>query len=205
MIPRLERLVATVKGHGPKDAKVAAAIDTLKQLSRREGIRIAIVGGMAAIFHGYERFTKDIDIIVGSNDLDPLIRVAPNYGIKVIWRDPRGWHKLRFGGIDIEVVPEGGEPNPQAPTSIPGLKNLGVREGVEYATLEGWVETTLASNRILDQADVVQVVKKLDAPAMRKVRSHLGRVHRRYVRAFDELCAVAEQEKEQERERGGHR
>ncbi len=202
---RLERLVATVKGHEPKDAKVAGALEVLKTLSRREGIPMAIIGGLAAIHHGYERFTKDIDIVVGKALLDPLLRVAPRYGIKVIWQDPKGWHKLRYRGLDIEIVPEGGAPGKNAPTPIPGVQHLGVGEGAEYASLEGWMETKLASNRRLDQADVVQVLKKIDSLRARKVRNHLARVHRTYLRRFDELHAAAEEEKVQERERGGPR
>jgi hypothetical protein len=60
-LARLERLVATVQGREPGDAKFAAALGVLDTLSRSEDIPIAIVGGMAAIHHGYERFTKDID------------------------------------------------------------------------------------------------------------------------------------------------
>jgi hypothetical protein len=52
---------------------------------------------------------------------------------------------------------------------------------------------------------VVQVLKKVDAAAIREIRKHLSRVHRRYVREFNELHRMAEDEKEQERERGGPR
>jgi hypothetical protein len=204
-LARLERLVATVKGQGKGDAKFNAALEVLDTLSRREGIPIAIIGGMAAIHYGYERYTKDIGVVVGKRHLDPLIRVAPLYGIKINWQDPKGWHKLRYGGVDIEIVPEGGEPNKNAPTSIPGLKQLGVQDGAEYATLEGWMETKLASNRQLDRADVVQVMKKTDSPTLRRVRTHMNKVHPTYLLRFDELRALAEEEMEQERERGGRR
>ena len=204
-LARLERLVATVQGREPGDARFAAALGVLDTLSRSEGIPIAIIGGMAAIHHGYERFTKDIDVVVGRSHLDPLTRVAPRYGIKVIWQDPRGWHKFRFGGVDIEIVPEGGQPRKDAPTTIPGVKQLGVREGARYANLEGWTETKLASNRQLDRADLVQVMKKTEAANLRKARKHIAKVHRSYPLLFDELHAMAVAEMEQERERGGPR
>jgi hypothetical protein len=204
-LARLERLVRVVKGQGQGDPKLAAALETLGTLSRKEGIPIAIIGGLAAIHHGYERYTKDVDIVVGKGHLDPLLRVAPNYGIKVIWQDPDGWHKLRHGGVDIEVVPEGGQPRRNAPTTIPGLKQLGVHEGAEYANLEGWMVTKLASNRQLDRADVVQVMKKTTPAALRKVRNHVAKVHDAYLRLFDELLAARDEEMEQEKERGGRR
>src|ERR1700730_17305234 len=116
----LERTVATVKGQDAQESRFAKALATLKTLSRKEGIPLAIVGGVAAIHHGYERFTKDIDVVVGSGNLDILTRVAPQYGIKVTWNDPEGWHKLQCEGVPIDVVPEGRKPRKDAPTVIPG-------------------------------------------------------------------------------------
>ena len=77
----LERLVAAVKGQEEQESKFAKALATLRTLARKEGIPLAIVGGLAAIHHGYERFTKDIDVVVRSGHLDILTRVAPQYGI----------------------------------------------------------------------------------------------------------------------------
>src|SRR5262245_28968098 len=115
----LERTVIAVKDRGAVDSKVARALTTLQTLSQKEGSPLAIVGGLAAIRHGYERFTKDIDVVVGSANLTVLTRVAPRYGIKVIWKDPDGWHKLQCEGISIDVVPEGRKPRKDAPTRIP--------------------------------------------------------------------------------------
>src|SRR3989440_9402359 len=136
----LERTVAAVKGQEAQESKFAKALATLKALSRKEGIPLAIVGGLAAIHHGYERFTKDIDVVVQSRNLDLLPRVAPHYGIKVIWNDPEGWHKLQCEGVPIDVIPEGRKPRKDAPTAIPGPAQLGVREGAGYAGIGGWVE-----------------------------------------------------------------
>src|SRR5437667_9510483 len=113
----LERRVAAVKGQGVQDSKFARALATLRALARKEGIPLAIVGGLAAIHHGYERFTKDIHVVVHSGNLDILTRVAPHYGIKVIWKDPDGWHKLQCEGVHIDVVPEGRKPRKDAQTA----------------------------------------------------------------------------------------
>src|SRR6266851_3205761 len=134
----LERVVAAVKGRDEQESKFAKALATLRTLSRKEGIPLAIVGGLAAIHHGYERFTKDIDVVVRSANLDILTRVAPQYGIKVIWKDPEGWHKLQCEGVPIDVVPEGRKPRKDAPSTIPSPEQLGVRDGAGYATLAGW-------------------------------------------------------------------
>jgi hypothetical protein len=155
----LERVVAAVKGQEGQESNFAKALAALKALSRKEGSSLAIVGGLAAIHHGYERFTKAIDLVAPSRDLSILPRVAPRYGIKVIWIDPEGWHKLQCEGVHIDVVPEGRKPRKDAPTAIPSPEQLGVREGADYAGIAGWMETKLGSYRVQDQADVVQVIK----------------------------------------------
>ena len=201
----LERLVAVVKGEDTPESSFARALTTLQALWRKEGIAMAIVGGLAAIHHGYQRFTRDIDVVVQGRHLDVLTRVAPQYGIKVIWKDPDGWHKLQCEGVPIDVVPEGRKPRKDAPTAIPTPEQLGVREGAGYAGIAGWVETKLGSYRVQDRADVVQVIKGATPATVRKIRKHLGKAHATYLRRFDELLEAAEQEKEQERERGGGR
>jgi hypothetical protein len=202
-LDNLERIVAAVKGEEPPESKFAKALTTLEALSRKEGIAMAIVGGLAAIHHGYQRFTKDIDVVVQSRHLDILTRVAPHYGIKVIWKDPDGWHKLQCEGVPIDVVPEGRKPRKDAPTAIPTPKQLGVREGAGYAGIAGWVETKLGSYRVQDRADIVQVMKVATPATLTKIRKHLGKTHATYLRRFEELLEAAEEEKEQERERGG--
>jgi hypothetical protein len=199
----LERMVAAVKGHEAKESKFAKALATLKALSRKEGIPLAIVGGLAAIHHGYERFTKDIDVVVSTRNLDILVRVAPKYGIKVIWTDPEGWHKLQCEGVPIDVVPEGRKPRNDAPTAIPGPEKLEVRAGADYAGIGGWMETKLGSYRVQDRADVVQVIKVTPAATVKNIRKHLGKAHSTYLQRFDELLAAAKDEMQQERERGG--
>jgi len=201
----LERIVAAVKGEGTPESKFARALATLQELSRKEGITMAIVSGLAAIHHGYQRFTKDIDVVIQSGHLDILTQVAPRYGIKVIWKDQHGWHKLQCEGVPIDVVPEGRKPRKDAPTAIPNPEQLGVREGAGYAAIAGWMETKLGSFRVQDRADVVQVIKVTPAATLRKIRKHLGNVHAIYLGRFDELFEAAREEQEQERERGGAR
>src|SRR5436305_14095029 len=151
----LERVVAAVKGQEAQESKFARALATLQTLSRKEGIPLAIVGGLAAIHHGYERFTKDIDVVVRSGNLAILTRVAPQYGIKVIWNDPDGWHKLQCEGVSIDVVPEGRKPRKDAPAAIPGPEQLGVRAGAGYAGAAGSMATKRGSSRVQARADAV--------------------------------------------------
>ena len=204
-VAKLRRLVEAVNRPGEENSEFDRAMKVLKTLSRKEGIPLAIVGGMAAINYGYERFTQDIDVVVARQHLDVLIRVAPKYGVKVIWQDPHGWHKLQYEGVRIEIVPEGGKPSKDAPTKIPGPSRLGVLEGMAYANLEGWVETKLGSGRRQDQADVVQVLKKTALAERERIGKYIAGVHAIYLRLFEELIIAAEEEMQQEEERGGPR
>jgi hypothetical protein len=204
-LAQLERVIAAVDRPGQEHSEFDRALRVLEELSRKEGIPIAIIGGMTAIKYGYKRYTKDIDVVVAQPHLDTLIRVAPKYGIKVIWHDPKGWHKFEYEGVRIEVVPEGAKPRKDAPVMIPGPQQLGVSEGSGYASIEGWIETKLGSGRAFDRGDVVQVLKKTDPTTIAKIREHITTVHAAYLRLFDELASAAEEEKEQEAERGGPR
>lgn len=204
-LAKLERLIAAVDHPGQKNSEFDRVLDVLKDLSRKEGIPIAIIGGMAAIKHGYKRYTHDVDMVIAQQQLDTIIHVAPRYGIKIIWHDPHGWHKFQYEDVRIEVVPEGGKPRKDAPTTIPSPQQLGVSEGSDYASLEGWTETKLGSGRAQDRADIIQVLKKSEPAAIEKIREHIGKVHSLYLRLFDELAVAAEEEKQQEAERGGPR
>src|SRR5438477_523397 len=95
-LERLEGVIAVVKDSADKDPKMAAAFDALRALSSKENVPLAVVGGLAAIYHGYERLTNDIDVVVAKNLLNVIVRVAPRYGVKVLWHDPAGWHKLQY-------------------------------------------------------------------------------------------------------------
>ncbi len=201
----LERLVAAVRRQGQRESKFTWTLSVLTTLSRKEGFPLAIIGDLGAIHHGYERFTKDINVVVPKRQLDVIVRVVPKYGIKVVWHDPHGWHKLQYEGVAIDIVPEGGKPREDAPTTIPGPRALGVPEGTNYASLAGWIETKLGSNRIQDRADVVQVMKATAATVLGKVRKSISKVHSLYLQRFDDLLAEATEEKKQEKERGGPR
>jgi hypothetical protein len=202
---KLRWLVAAVNRPGEESSEIGRALDVLRTLSQKEAIPIAIVGDVAAIRHGYERLTNNLDVVIARLHQDTIICVAPQYGIKVSWHDPNGWHKLQFEGLKIEVVPEGAKPSKNAPTTIPGPSHLGVAQGLGYANMEGWVETKLGAGRRQDQADIVQVLKNADPEAIESIRAHVAKVHYLYSCLFEELVTAAEEEKQQEGQRGGPR
>src|SRR5712692_8190811 len=63
--------------------KESAVHKTLRKIAKRLqdlGIPYAIVGGMAMFFHGYRRFTEDVDILVTPADLREVHRQLEGLG-----------------------------------------------------------------------------------------------------------------------------
>jgi hypothetical protein len=198
----LEGMVAAVKSHEVQESKFAKALATLQALSRKEGIPLAIVGGLAAIHHGYERFTKDIDVVVQSGDLDILTRVAPATGLKLSGMTRKGGTNCNAKGSPLMSFPRVASPETTRLPSSPAPSNWGGREGAGYAGIAGWMETKVGSYRVQDRADSVQVIKATTSATLLRIRRRLGKAHAIYLGRFDELLEAAKEEKEQERERG---
>ena len=55
----------------------------LRELLRNAGIEYAICGGIAVAFHGYPRFTKDIDLLILPQDLDRVRKAVENQGFHI--------------------------------------------------------------------------------------------------------------------------
>jgi hypothetical protein len=185
-----------------EENRFTSAPAALEQLSLGERIPIAIVDGLGAIRYGYPAATQDIDVAIAKDQLEAFIAAAPNYGIKIAWNAPSGWHTLTHGDVEINVVPEGGKARDSAPTTIPGPSKLGVQQGLDYANLPGWIELKLSSGRQKDRAQVVEVMKKNDLRALQAARQNLAQVHLSYLELFDQLLEQAQAEKAQEERRG---
>ena len=181
-----------------EDNRFTRALAALQKLAEAEGIPIAIAGGLGAIRYGYPAVTQDIDVAVGREHLEAFVRAAPRYGFKVTWEAKSGWHTLTFGEIEINVVPEGGKARNTAPTTIPGPVQLGVSQGLAYASLAGWMELKLSSARQKDRAHIVEVLKKTPPQTIQEVRQYIAQVHQDYLTLFDQLHQQAREEQDQE-------
>ncbi len=194
--------VRAVMNTSSSENRFTKALVAISGLAEHEKIPIAIVGGLAAIHYGYAAVTEDIDIAVGKENLEKLIDKAVEYGFKVTWEAESGWHTLEYGDVEINVVPEGGKAKNDAPTTIPGPIEMGVVAGVDYADLPHWIELKISSNRRKDQTHIVEVLKVQPSSIVEQVERHLQSVHEQYLDRFRELAAEAQQERNQEKERG---
>lgn len=198
----LERGAESVRAVSAGEAnRFTSALEDLQRLAEGEAMPIAIVGGLGAIRYGYPAATQDIDVVIGKEHLGEIVRLAPAYGFKVVWRAETGWHTLTHGDVEINVVPEGALAKKTAPTSIPGPTQLGVPQGLGYASLAGWLELKLSSGRQKDRAHVVEVLKVSTADVIAQARDAINEVHKQYLELFDLLLQQAQEERAQERAR----
>jgi hypothetical protein len=135
------------------------------------GIPHAIVGGMAMFFHGFRRFTDDIDILVTGpglkmvhEQLEGLGYVPPFEGSKQL-RDAELGVKIEF--LVTGEYPGDGKPKPVA---FPDPSQVAVElAGLSCVNLPTLVELKLASGmsgagRLRDLGDVEQLIRVLHLP-----------------------------------------
>ena len=191
----IDAVMGTMHGEN----RFSNALTALQKLAESEGYPIAIVGGLGAIRYGYPAATQDIDVAVSREDLDKLVRCCSSYGFRVAWESKSGWHTLTYGDVEINVVPEGGKARDDSPTTIPGPRQMGVAIGLDYASLECWMELKISSGRQKDRAHVVEVLKKSDQSTVAFIQLHREQVDDSYVLLFRDLHHQAITELEQEK------
>jgi hypothetical protein len=154
--------------------KDSAVHKTLRKVTRRLDelhIPYAVVGGMAMFYHGYRRFTEDVDILVTPDGLAEIHRQLSGRG----WIEPfEGSKQLRDAeyGVRVEFLVSGEYPGDGRPKPIafPDPAAVGVEaEGMHFLRLPSLIELKLASGmsnprRATDLADVQKMIETLDLP-----------------------------------------
>jgi hypothetical protein len=154
--------------------KESAVHKTLRKIAKKlEDLHIpyAIVGGMAMFFHGFRRFTEDVDILVtkeGLNEihskLEGLGYVPPFAGSKQL-RDTDTGVRVEF--LVTGEYPGDGKPKPVA---FPRPEDSSITiDGMQFLQLPKLMELKLASgmtnpNRLKDLADAQELIKSLNLP-----------------------------------------
>jgi hypothetical protein len=141
---------------------------SMRQIAKRLdviGVPYAIVGGMALFFHGYQRFTTDVDLLVTPEDLkliheklEGLGYVPPFTGSKHL-RDTDT-------GVKVEFLTTGDFPGDGKPKAIAFPNPTAVRveaNGLWFLSLPALIDLKLASGmtnplRGKDLADVQELI-----------------------------------------------
>ena len=145
---------------------------TLRRITQRLddlGIQYAVVGGLALFFHGYQRFTTDVDILVTKDDLklihDKLegLGYLPPFEKSKHLRDTVTGVKVEF--LTTGEFPGDGKPKPVAFPNPADVRVEGA--GVWFLSLPALVELKLASGisnplRGKDIIDVQELISVLN-------------------------------------------
>jgi hypothetical protein len=157
--------------HFEKESAVHKALRKIARRLDELGIPYAIVGGMAMFFHGYRRFTEDVDLLVTPEGLKEVHRhleglgyVPPFTGSKQL-RDAENGVRIEF--LVTGEYPGDGKPKPIA---FPDPADTSIEiEGIRFLQLPTLVELKLASGmsnprRAQDLVDVQRLIEVLDLP-----------------------------------------
>jgi len=157
--------------HFEKGNAVHKALRKITKRLQELGIPHAVVGGMAMFFHGYRRFTDDVDLLVTPEGLAELHRqleglgyLPPFQGSKQL-RDTENGVKIEF--LVTGEYPGDGKPKPIA---FPKPEESGVDiQGIKFLQLPKLIELKLASGmtnpaRRKDLADVQELIRELNLP-----------------------------------------
>jgi hypothetical protein len=153
--------------------KASAIYKTLTKIARRLdelGIPYALAGGMALFFHGYRRFTEDVDILVTREGLQEIHTRLEGLGYLPTFQGSKNLRDTE-SGVCIKFLvagdyPGDGKPKPVAFPSPEGVSE--VIEGVRCLRLPQLVELKLASGtapgRRKDLGDVQELIRLLHLP-----------------------------------------
>jgi hypothetical protein len=157
--------------HFEKESAVHKSLERIVRRLETLGIPYAIAGAMAMFYHGYRRFTEDVDILVTRDALkmihqrlEGLGYVPPFAGSKQL-RDADSGVKIEF--LVTGDYPGDGKPKPVA-FPDPSLVAIEI-EGARCVNLPTLVQLKLASgtvpDRLKDLGDVQEMIRVLQLPA----------------------------------------
>ncbi len=131
-------------------------------------IPYSIVDGIALFFHGYRRFTEDVDLLVTSADLELLHLTLDGRGYLPPFEGSRSLRDTETG-VRIEFLTTGAFPGDGRPKDVafpdPTLSSIEIN-GLQFLKLEKLIELKLASGlsnprRARDLADVQELIAVL--------------------------------------------
>jgi len=149
----------------------SAVHKTLRRIVERLNdleIDYAIVGGMALFFHGYRRFTEDVDVLVTAEGLAKLHTHLDGLGYVRPFEKSQNLRDT-VTGVKIDFLVSGGFPGDGKPGPIAFPEPAEVAfdiDGANFVTLPRLIELKLASGQVAgrrkDLADVQELIRVLN-------------------------------------------
>lgn len=171
---RLNQDVCWAFQEGSMHFEQASAVHkTLVKIARRLdelNIPYAIAGGMALFFHGYRRFTEDVDILVTREGLQEIHARLEGLGYLPLFAGSKNLRDAE-SGVRIEFLLAGDYPGDGKPKAVAFPQPEAAGEpiaGVRCLQLASLVELKLASGttpgRLKDLGDVQELIRLLHLP-----------------------------------------
>jgi hypothetical protein len=146
-------------------------VETIARRLEELGVPYAIAGGIALFFHGYRRFTEDVDILVTAEGLEQIHRCLAGLGYLPPFAGSKNLRDTTYG-VRIEFLVTGNYPGDGRPKPVAFPDPAAVSEeieGLHFLRLETLIELKLASGttpgRRRDLADVQELIRILSLPA----------------------------------------
>jgi hypothetical protein len=169
---------------GPVDETLARVGSILREAE----IPFAVAGGFAVIEHGYERFTKDVDLLVYAGDLSRAMKVLRAAGFRG-GRTPVGARmRDERTKVDVDLLGTAFEGDERALARSSRARRL-----LPVIPVEHLILMKLETGRIQDDADVVALLKSGASPST--VRRYLHSTWPELLPRFRQLAAQARTER----------
>ena len=175
VIPYEQRLTTNLRWalmegsmHFEEESAVQKTLHRITQRLEELGIPYAVVGGLALFFHGYRRFTEDVDILVTKDDLKVIHEKLEGRGYLPPFEKSKHLRDTE-SGVKVEFLTTGdfpGDGKPK-PVAFPNPADVRVEgAGVWFLSLPALVELKLASGisnplRGKDLVDVQELISTL--------------------------------------------
>ncbi|HJQ83832.1 MAG TPA: hypothetical protein VKA21_07145 [Candidatus Binatia bacterium] len=174
-----------------REVPVGPVDETLSRVGRilrAAKIPFAVAGGFAVIEHGYERFTKDVDVLVYARDLFAAMDALRAAGFRG-GRTPIG-ARLRdeSTGVDVDLLGTAFTGDERALARSARARRL-----LPVLVVEHLILMKLESGRSKDDADIVEVLKA--GASVATVTRYLGRTWPELLPRFRALAARARAER----------
>lgn len=203
-LPAFEKQLKTDLEWGLSEASLfldgkGAVHETLRRVCKRldeAGVAYAVVGGMALYAQGFQRFTKDVDLLVSPQGLNRIHAELEGLGYVRVFPGSKNLRDTHTR-VNIEFLVEGqypGDGKPK-PVAFPDPRNVSVElNGIHYLNLPTLVELKLASglsnpDRMKDLSDVQELIKAVELP--RDLQLQLNPyVREKYLELWDAVKSV---------------
>jgi len=156
--------------HFDKTNQVFKTLERITTRLNEIGVPYVLVDGLAMFYHGYRRFTEDVDLLVTREDLKIIHEKLEGLGYVPPFAGSRHLRDVQ-SGVKVEFLVTGDYPGDGKPKAVsfpdPRLVAVDIN-GINCLNVPTLVELKLVSgampHRLKDLADVQELIRTLSLP-----------------------------------------